>query len=486
MAAGLIFLCGACGGSGNNGMEKLVEGKYQVTEKGEPVGFTSFTFDYLGGSDVMPIGGYWGPYKSGGSINGYNLPDLISDEIYGYIAEAGVNMIVRSQDTATFTSYSDVERGLKLAEKYNIGVFTPVTAIEALAGRSSNYKEGDQLPFSMSDFERLVRKFAVYDSFLGISVTDEPLWAQMAGMKRAYGLFEEIGLPEYAMYTNVLPYESGAGGFGGGAAVDEKVYFDKLFNDIKLPFMSATGYYYTQKDTPDSQVAKMFSSLSGLRKCSLEYGVPFWRMLQAGGQWNDSLNDLESVPAYPDEGELLFDVNIALAYGCKAIQYFPLIQPSHFAYASGGTYDFNRNGIVSLAGKKTQWFYYVQKANKQIAAVDYVLMNSANMGLIAYGEKAIALSHSYDETREEFIKDGTFRQLTGLSGDDAFVGCFDYKGGTALYVVNYNRKEKANVTLHFDGYYGYEVIQRAVSAEVMGEQLNLTLECGEGVLVVLK
>ena len=151
----------------------------------------------------------------------------------------------------------------------------------------------------------------------------------------------------------------------------------------------------------------------------------------------------------------MFDVNIALCYGCKAIQYFPLISPLHFAYAPDGTYDFNRNGLISAAGSVNEWYYYVQKANRQIKAIDHILMNSANIGLIVHG-------------------------------DDCFVGCFDYLGGTALYVVNYSRKEKAEVTLGFDKRYGYEVIQRAVSTEVAGKNLPLTLEAGEGVLVVLK
>lgn len=78
------------------------------------------------------------------------------------------------------------------------------------------------------------------------------------------------------------------------------------------------------------------------------------------------------------------------------------------------------------------------------------------------------------------------RQLSGIEGDDCYIGCFDYYGGTALYVVNYERQEKAKVSLKFDGNYGYEVIQRAKSALVMGGRIDLTLEAGEGVLVVLK
>ena len=84
-------------------------------------------------------------------------------------------------------------------------------------------------------------------------------------------------------------------------------------------------------------------------------------MLQAGGQWNDAGAWIDSVAPYPSEGEMLFDVNISLAYGAKAIQYFPLIQPQYYANQTGGTYDFeNRNALIGADGNLTRWYYYAQ------------------------------------------------------------------------------------------------------------------------------
>ena len=487
----LLFSCVlttgcACEGKGER-MKKLAEGQYIMTEKGEVKSVNKLTFDYIGGSDVMPIGGYWGPYSSGGSINGYVFPDLISDEIYGALSEAGINMIVRSADNASYADSAVAEKGLALADKYNIGIFVPTDEMDSLAGPNTQYKDGRELPFSLNEFKELTGRLSKYNSFLGYSVTDEPTWTRLDGFGRAFGLFEEIGMSgTYNMYANVLPYLSGKGGFGGGPEIDAEDYFNRIYRDYNIPILSSTGYFYTQQDTPDNMLSKLFTSLSSLRACAIKYNVPFWRMLQAGGQWKDAQIDMESVPVYPSEGELLFDVNIALAYGCKAIQYFPLVQPHYFAYAPNGTFDFNRNGIISAAGKKTQWYYYVQKANKQIKAIDHVLMNATSEGLIAHGDKARSLSHSYDESRTEFFKEEKYRQLTSVSGDDCFIGCFDYKGGTALYVVNYSRTEKAKVNLSFRDNYGYEIYQRALLAEVMGKKVELTLENGEGVLIVLK
>ena len=80
-----------------------------------------------------------------------------------------------------------------------------------------------------------------------------------------------------------------------------------------------------------------------------------------------------------------------------------------------------------------------------------------------------------------------YRELTSVAGDDCIVGCFNYKGGTALYIVNYSRTSKADVQLNFDrDDYLYEVIQRAESTKVVGGSIPLRLDCGEGALIVLK
>lgn len=468
-------------------VDALKNGNYYLTEKGTPLAYDTLTFDFLGGSDVMPVGGFYGPYNSGGTVDGLEIPQILSDKYYSLIADAGINMIVYAKDEDT----ASVEKSLQLGEKYGIGLFANVSQITSFCGRqddkSKRYTAGDKMPFGESEMSGWIERYAKYDSLIGIKGADEPFWYQLDALQATYDVLRSVDYGNLPLYVNSLGYGGGDLTYGGWEEnISQQQYFEKIYGDIGLPFLSATGYFYTQKDTPDSELSMMFTELSQIRSLANEYGVPMWRMLQAGGQWNDAAQEIESVDPYPDEGELLFDVNIALCYGCKAIQYFPLIQPVHFAYAPNGTFDFDRNGIISAAGNVTRWYYYVQKANKQIAAIDHVLMNSANVGMIVHGSKANKLADTQATDRDEIIRDGKFRQLTSVSGSDCFVGCFDYNGGTALYVVNYSRKSKANVTLNFDKKYGFEVIQRAVSAEVSAKNLPLTLEAGEGVLVVLK
>jgi len=90
-----------------------------------------------------------------------------------------------------------------------------------------------------------------------------------------------------------------------------------------------------------------------------------------------------------------------------------------------------------------------------------------------------------DLVGDVILPGSSFRELSSISGDDCFVGCFDYKGGTALYCVNYSRKNKANVDLNFDNTYRYQVVQRGVSADVVGNYVPLILDAGEAALIVL-
>jgi hypothetical protein len=239
----------------------------------------------------------------------------------------------------------------------------------------------------------------------------------------------------------------------------------------------------------------MFEGLARYTELSKENNVPFWRMMQAGGQWNDAAAWIDSVTPYQNEAELLFDVNIALAYGAKAIQYFTLVQPMHFSYATGGTYDYERNGLIGANGNITRWYYYAQRANKQVQAVDHVLMKSAHEKIIVHGPKAteIIIENAKDEETGELLvgKDWVttnqkYKELIGVEGDDCVVGCFDYNGGTALYVVNYSRLSKADVLVKFDKKYKYNVIQRATEADIVGTSIPLTLDKGEGALIVLE
>ena len=89
------LLSTACG---KNKLQTIDESKknYTETEKGVPEEYESLYYDFLGGRDVMPIGGFFGPYiPHTPSVNGQILPDYITDDIFQKIADCGINAIVQ-------------------------------------------------------------------------------------------------------------------------------------------------------------------------------------------------------------------------------------------------------------------------------------------------------------------------------------------------------------------------------------------------------
>lgn len=504
LCAGLMLLLGAGCGDNDNSVKSSVdvvlytEGmEYTETEKGEPLTYYALYYDYLGGETVMPVGGFYAPYSAGGSLDGNNIKDFLTDEVFSALADAGINNMFYSVDRWTKGAANPkIEKALDLCEKYGIGYVVEAFYIDAQIGTRTQDIPLEDMPLSGDNGQQELQELfdeitqnGERDCVIGLLACDEPFPRQLDNLGVLSDVFDSLeGTGQANLYMNMVGRWEGENNFWGQSdPITWEDYIDSVFENVNLKMLSFTQYPYSSAETPESNLTSYFNKLSVYRKVAYEHGVPHFRMMQAGGQWNDLRQWVETVDPYPSEAELLFDVNSSLAYGCKGIQYFPLVQPEHFAYQTGETYDFeNRNGLIGGAGNLTRWYYYAKRANTQVAAVDEYLMCSANVGVIVHGEDAEYYIVEQGTPSEEYISSKQFRQLTGVSGDDCIIGCFDYKGGTALYVVNYSRKEKADITLSFDkDNYRYNVIQRGQSTDVVGGRMTLTLDAGEAALVVL-
>lgn len=508
MVAGTVFSTAACSKKGKNTIEADValytEGMdYVTTEKGAPSKYSSLTFEYLGGSDVMPIGGFYGPSSySGGSVDGNELKDLLTDEVFSAIADAGVNMIVYNRDMWLTEGDNQIaNKVLDLCEKFGIGNFMQLQYVEEqLGGKTFEYPVEDMELNTQAGVNKLqsilddLTKNGERECVIGLHGRDEPFTHEVKNLAVFQDAFYNKLENNYGLtvFGNSLGYWSNKWNmFGYCEPITFKDYMNNYLTSANPSMLSFTQYIYGgDKPQPEANVDRnLFDLLALYRQYSIDNNLPFWRMLQAGGQHNDAATWIPSTDPYPNEGETLFDINMSLAYGAKAIQYFPLVQPMYYAYAPDYTYDFERCGLIGANGNLTRWYYYAKRANEQIKAIDEYLMNCASEGIIVHGERAyesIITKRRYSDTCNPYLEEGKFRQLTDVAGDDCVIGCFDYQGGTALYVVNYSRKEKADVTLKFNDKYRYNVIQRAVSCDVVGTAIPLTLDAGEGALIVLK
>lgn len=431
----------------------------------EPV--HSVSFDFLGGKDVMPISGYYGPYPVAASVDGQSLPDYLTDEIFEKIAECGVNM-THYAPMQINSAPEQYQKLLELGTKHNIGVFV-------FDGTLASFSDGEG-ELDLTAVSERIAQYYNYPSFCGVYVVDEPgtpyFYPSVEGAHNidvfasTFRALKKLGI---VASGNLFPV------WNEGQHEKYNQYIEEYITSCNPGYLSFDHYVWDTGRTKD----EYFYNIDIIRKYADEYDLPVWMYVQAGGQWNDEGNYFDSAPYFPSEGQFTWNVNTALAYGAKGIEYFTLIQPANFAYAGSTDWDFQRNGLIGAGGNKTQWWYYAQNVNKQIAAVDGVLMNSVNKGVIAAGDEAKA-----DLAGKLYLMEGTsFRELADVQGN-AMIGCFNYQGKTALYVVNYEREYKQKITLELHDAYNMSVTQGAEVTHVRTDQLTLDMKAGEGVLVV--
>jgi hypothetical protein len=237
---------------------------------------------------------------------------------------------------------------------------------------------------------------------------------------------------------------------------------------------------YPFDKTREGKMEVYFYNMDVIRKAADERNLPFWAFVQAGSQWNDGWNEFEvTTPYFPNEEQFNWNVNTSLAFGAQGIQYFPLVQPYQFTMTKEG--DYECNGIIGAIGNQTQWYYYAQTINRHIRAIDEVLMNSTHKGVVASGKQA----NKDLEYTTCVIESGKFNQLQSVSGD-ALVGCFNYQGETALYVVNHSFEHAQKIKLTFEGVQNLQVIQKGQEADASTSELILDMAAGEGILIVIQ
>lgn len=430
----------------------------------------TFSFDAIGGKDVMPLAGYFGPQAYSYSAKGQNIPDYFSDEFFQLVVDCGVNLF--SANGAEYSTYPDkTMKLLDQCQKFGIGTFV------------NDYKVNlgiETEPLSVKQLDERLANYINHPACVGAYVVDEPKGTTFMADSVSRSVQEYEPVVKNLMDLGVVPYTNLFPMASAGTADLYKEYLQEFLECCPVPYLSYDRYPFNEGN--DLTYANdYFINMSLIREAAENAGIPFWCFVQAGAQWNDAMAHFDSEGYWPEQGAFLWQANTSLAFGAKGLQYFPLLQPYWFAYAQTEDFDFERNGLISAWGTKNRWWYYAQIANTQIAAVDEVLMNSVNKGVIASTAKVRG-----DFKDVPYVMDGdAWRELIGVSGD-AMIGCFNYYGKSAFYVVNYDIEYAQNITLKFSDNYNMKVVQEGETAYFATDSLELTMTAGEGVLVVME
>ena len=320
------------------------------------------------GDNVMPIVGFYGPHS-----NDYG--NTVTENVYKLVEEAGINLINYIPKTWSNQSHqSEILRNLRYAEAHNIGLYVG----------DSSFSESDLTAEAIAE---AIASYSQYNSFKGIFVADEPgvqnlyyptsngvqdpgwseLWLDGC-TKLAKAINQYCNLNAY---INLFPYVDYYAVTQN--ADNYRQYMEEYITGTEAKVLSYDNYVFDQMD-----MANYFENLSLAREKSLQHNVPFWPYVQAGNWRSPNILSRD----VPTQGQFLWNVNTSLAYGAKGIQYYTLIMPDYV-----GEED-NPFGLIDKDGNPTAWYAYAQRANKQIAAVDEVLMQAESKAVLAIGKKA--------------------------------------------------------------------------------------------------
>ena len=448
---------------------------YEMTESGwstQPIGNIKGSKGDQG--DRLPFevtnetyGSFWlrcHDYKTMpvGTYNAVTYALRENEELFAAYKEAGVNMLI-----GCWEGFSP--RTLDLCAENGLGYFL------SAGNPNGNY---DQTALG-----NLLSQAKYHEAFCGVTVADEPTRAYFETIATTQE-FLDSQLPETIKgalwWSNLFPnYADEKSQLYGGEFPEEfngsypyQQYVDDYMEICKPKVLSFDNYgFHVGKKKRNTVRADYFQNLSVIRNAALKANVPFWHFVQ-----NCQFNKDSFAPTL---GELLWSVNTGLSYGAKGIEYFTGVKAFESAHPKweGAMFDGN--------GNRTDTYALVKKANQQIAAVDEVLMCSRSKGIIVVGTTPTSKNNDLPCEIPAIDTIPTYGELSSQNATHALIGCFDYNGKTAFYITNNSITEKDEVTLNFNSSISGYTVQNAVKMHFVGNSVKLSLDEGEGVLVVI-
>lgn len=399
--------------------------------------------------DVMPISGFYGPTTS-------SKGDLNTDKVFKLIADAGINHL-----SYTVQNVINREQNLIYGDKYGIGITTFIDVPE----------------MDNAQYAEFLGRFSYHKSFKGLFVWDEPKASEMsnyaAKSTKANSYSNIFG------YTNLFP-----NGYSSTDQIgsDYQAYLDEYCATYNPKMISWDHYVFRSNSSLRDYSDVYFTNLSTIRNTAQREGIPFWGFLQLGDP--NGVNDTnKSNTITHTASQTLWNANTQLAFGAKGIQYFPLVQPYDYAYCNAdGKMYYDASGMISANGEKNKYYDYAVNVNRQIKAVDHILMNSDSKAILA-------TERAKTQTGISATSYGSISSVSntksGYYNYGVIIGCFDYNGREAYYVVNNDKSNATTVTLTLNKTHNYTTYTADATATASGSTYSATLAAGAAVLVVM-
>jgi len=283
--------------------------------------------------------------------------------------------------------------------------------------------------------EVIYEEFGAHPALAGLLLYDEPHRSLFGILRYAKELVEQQQAGRDLPYVNVWPSHASprnALGAQSYASYLENYMNEASYQDAVSPPMLSFDHYPLLAN--EQTTADFFYNHAVIRSFSLRFGVPSWGFVQSMGF--DGRNVGLGVRRIPDEAEIFWQINVALAYGVKGIQYFTYWTPEDNEVKFG-------EALITRAGTPTARYDYAARANASLRRVGRVLLPLFSTSVTHFGERRLPPG------ARPFQRNAL---VSEASGDPAILGFFGNPGAPAaphLLVVNRspNRASRTRLTL---------------------------------------
>ncbi|MEI8412909.1 MULTISPECIES: hypothetical protein [unclassified Kribbella] len=397
----------------------------------------------LTGGPEFPIGLFWPPH-----------PYASTPERYAEIKAAGFDFVI-SGNYAGDGNIFQYQLGLARIAGLQMLISDDIQIRNMSRWFSISDNPADFLSVTTAEARALYIRardaYGPFSSLAGFNLYDEPGAGWFGTLARAVAVSRELA-PALLPYINLFPS-------------DDPAYYRSFVDVVKPSLISFDRYPLLSGGREDGNY---FHNWAIVREAALHGDIPSWVFIQTLAYDNHR---------EPTAAELLWQVNISLAYGAKGIQYFTYWTPEAARGEGFGpaliTVDGQRTPRYDAARTiNTTWLHQVGRELKPLVSESVV---HANENPLPNGTVGFTPTSS----------------ISAISGSPAVVGTFRSRDGSAdrwVLVANRSHSAEARITLtpNRSGVFWVSVFNPSTQTYSRRPAVPVPLTLAPGAAVLLK
>ena len=325
-------------------------------------------------------------------------PEVVAD-----IAASGITLVPLNSSTEVN------KRALPVLARYGLRALVGDPRIDRLY-RNDDIAGADEV------VRAVVCDYAAYGNILGWDIVDEPNTAKFPVLSAIVNAFRRYA-PQTETVINLFPNYATPEQLG---AKDFTDYLERFVAVVRPHFISYDHYHFLGREnrkkinaeTTDERERLIrlsaettenrggfFENIEECRRIALKYGLDAMLivLLTEHGPYRNLTR-----------GELLWEVNMCLAYGMRRISYFTYWEPSHSDHWQW------TNAMCDTVGNKMQHWYDVQSINAEISPA----------GRYLFDKRSTEVYHT-GTPEAGSLKFESFGAIAAIDGENGVIGFFD-------------------------------------------------------------